>query len=178
MGRKEAQDFESFTKDIHGGQQHQTQAQEKRFLISSTPIHPSFYSSNGASAAGKINKAGTLIHHGSFRGRKRHGEARRKKRGGSRRIKGIGKTNKMFSIQKREKKKKKRLRNEVKRKEAYVLEVRSQLSRAKRGLVEGEATVEELKALIAQKREENNMHLMMNLWLHLLADQIELNIFP
>ncbi|XVE90669.1 hypothetical protein DITRI_Ditri20bG0095700 [Diplodiscus trichospermus] len=149
MGRKEGrrQDVESFTKGINGRKQHQTQAQALG------------QSSNGVPTAGNNDKPGiiNLNHRHKFSGGKRHGEA-----SGRRRSKGIGKTHKGSSLRKREKKK--RLRDEVEKMEAFVLEMRTELSRDKPRLVEGKARLKELETLIAQKREQNRiLQLMMNL---------------
>ncbi|XWS65217.1 hypothetical protein CRYUN_Cryun05aG0073400 [Craigia yunnanensis] len=162
MGRKDAHDVESFTKDINGQQQHKAQAQGQ--------------SSNGslAVAAGKNNKPGiiTVSHHNLFSG-KRNGEAGRGRRGQCWGSKGVVKKHKKSSIEKREKK--------IKRSEEmekFVVDMRTQMDSDKRLVVEGEATVEELEALVARKREENNLNSIINLWGQLLADQIQFHIFP
>ncbi|WRX24094.1 hypothetical protein QQP08_016581 [Theobroma cacao] len=78
-------------------------------------------------------------------------------------------------VQKREKKKMKARVTEM---EAFVSDMRTQVDSERRLLLEGEATVEEFKALVAQKREENKLRFMMIRRGELLADHIQFNILP
>ncbi|XP_017976910.1 PREDICTED: uncharacterized protein LOC18599244 isoform X2 [Theobroma cacao] len=87
----------------------------------------------------------------------------------------VGRSPKKSSLEKREKKKMKARVTEM---EAFVSDMRTQVDSERRLLLEGEATVEEFKALVAQKREENKLHFMMILRAELLADHIQFNILP
>ncbi|KAK6289541.1 hypothetical protein POUND7_001082 [Theobroma cacao] len=79
-------------------------------------------------------------------------------------------------VQKRERKKK--MKAQVKEMEAFVSHMRTQMDCGSRLLLEGEATVEEFKALVAQMEEENKLHFMMILRGELLADHIQFTILP
>ncbi|KAK6232383.1 hypothetical protein SCA6_002456 [Theobroma cacao] len=78
----------------------------------------------------------------------------------------------------KQKREKKKMKARVTEMEAFVSDMRTQVDSERRLLLEGEATVEEFKALVAQKREENKLRFMMIRRGELLADHIQFNILP
>ncbi|XP_021282674.1 uncharacterized protein LOC110415369 isoform X2 [Herrania umbratica] len=104
---------------------------------------------------------------------KKRGPMRRKTRCCTR---AVGRSRNKSSLEKRERKMK--MKAQVEEMEAFVSDMRTHVDSERRLLLEGEATVEAFKALVAQKREENKLQCVMILWGELLADHIQSNILP